>query len=496
MAVSLLLFGVIVYMAMRRALVRELDASLLGAAHAIATTVELDAEGIEVEIARGPGLQAQRLPFHYQLSFAGGIVFMRSPSLGDDQLPISYGEDGRPSFRDLRLPDGRPGRAMGIQFAPPRDYEEEHEDQQEDEDEDAGEARHVFDLPVGESHPLITLVVAGSAAEVRQRLELIRLLLLAAGAATMLVSVSVSLVIAGRGLGPLTSLARRISAIREDGLPAQVTVERVPEELAPVVQRLNDLLDRLAAALGRERAFTADVGHELRTPLAGARTTLEVALSKPRDPDEYREALNDCLAIVTRMHAMVESLLLLSRLESGQMTQRRELVRLARAVDACWQPVARRAEARGLQFDNGIPPDATCVSDPQGLAVVFTNLLENAVEYAEDGGRIWASADRVGRQIDITIANTGCQLTTEQAARVFERFWRADNSRRDTGVHYGLGLTLVRRMIRFLGGEVSSSAEEGGVFAIRIRLPGGDGSAGARPSGNRRDHTGDRDRTA
>ncbi|NIQ99373.1 MAG: two-component sensor histidine kinase, partial [Gemmatimonadales bacterium] len=90
---------------------------------------------------------------------------------------------------------------------------------------------------------------------------------------------------------------------------------------------------RLAAALGRERAFTADVGHELRTPLAGARTTLEVALSKPRDPDEYREALNDCLAIVTRMHAMVESLLLLSRLESGQMTQRRELVRLARAVD-------------------------------------------------------------------------------------------------------------------------------------------------------------------
>ncbi|NIQ99374.1 MAG: hypothetical protein GTN78_04125, partial [Gemmatimonadales bacterium] len=157
---------------------------------------------------------------HYQLSFAGGIVFMRSPSLGDDRLPISHGEDGRPSFRDLRLPDGRPGRAMGIQFAPPRDYEEEHEDQQEDEDEDAGEARHVFDLPVGESHPLITLVVAGSAAEVRQRLELIRLLLLAAGAATMLVSVSVSLVIAGRGLGPLTSLARRISAIREDGLPA------------------------------------------------------------------------------------------------------------------------------------------------------------------------------------------------------------------------------------------------------------------------------------
>jgi len=287
---------------------------------------------------------------------------------------------------------------------------------------------------------------------------------------TMLVALVVSLWLVRRGLRPLNVLADRIAAIREDELSVHMPREDAPTELLPVVGRLEDLLHRLADAFNRERSFAANVAHELRTPLSGAASTIEVALSRERLPAEYVEALNDSLQIVRRMHAMVERLLLLGRWESGQVALHKETIPLAEAVAACWETVAERAGARGLSFENRVPKRLVWVTDFESIIMGVTNLLDNAAQYAEEKGRIWVTGKEVGDGVEIAIANTGCTLTEEQAARIFEPFWRADASRTATGGHCGLGLAVVQRIIQTLGGSIAAEVEDGGMFVVKIRL--------------------------
>jgi signal transduction histidine kinase len=245
---------------------------------------------------------------------------------------------------------------------------------------------------------------------------------------------------------------------------------RMPRELAPVVERLNDLLRRLADAFQRERTFTADAAHELRTPLAGLRSTLEVALSRPRESAEYREAMTECLAIVRRTDALVTSLLTLARLEGGQGPAHAEPIALAEAVRDALHPLEVRVAARRLAVNAQVAEDLRVAADRATLGTVLTALLENAAEYANEGGRIDIGAERTGRSVTLRVANTGCHLSDDDVSHVFERFWRGDTSRTDTGVHCGLGLAIVRRAAWSLGGTATASAS-GDVFTIRIALP-------------------------
>ncbi len=244
----------------------------------------------------------------------------------------------------------------------------------------------------------------------------------------------------------------------------------MPAEMAPVVERLNDLLRRLEEAFRRERAFAADAAHELRTPLSGLRCTLEVALTRPRTDNEYRLAMAECLEIIRRMQQMVDDLLVLARIEDGQSAAHRELVRIGELMDVTWLPFADKARARGISMASEVPADLACTADRDSLAMIFTNLFENAAEYANDGGRIQVKADRNNRSVEISIANTGCHLTQENTRRVFDRFWRGDAARTDTGIHCGLGLALVQRAATGLGGAVTAEVVHG-TFTVRLTLP-------------------------
>jgi signal transduction histidine kinase len=131
----------------------------------------------------------------------------------------------------------------------------------------------------------------------------------------------------------------------------------------------------------------------------------------------------------------------------------------------------QKAGQRSITFEHRVAYDLTINSDRENFSMVLSNLLDNAVEYANDGGQIWVKADRADDSTEITIANTGCQLTTEQAAQVFDCFWRGDLSRKDTGLHCGLGLALVKRIIKALGGFSSAEVGSGGIFTVRLILP-------------------------
>jgi signal transduction histidine kinase len=235
-------------------------------------------------------------------------------------------------------------------------------------------------------------------------------------------------------------------------------------ELAVVTNRLDELLSRLGAAFARERDLTAEVAHELRTPLAGLRATIELALDRERPADRYRSALEQSLAITRETERLVESLLSLARLDAGQTGLHATPLDLDQLVRDGLDKVTARARERNLTVVTELQP-VTLTSDRAKLAVVIANLLDNATTYADDGGEI-----RVTLADDtLRVSNTGCTLSPDQVGRVFERFWRADASRSPEG-HSGIGMPLTQKLVELLGGTIAVEARDGR-FIATVRLP-------------------------
>jgi two-component system sensor histidine kinase QseC len=456
MTVLLTVSALAVYGAMRRSLKNGFDAVLLSTARAVADSVEPGHGRIKVEIDEHdlPEFTRSVRPDFFQIWSGSGEVLGRSPSLGDLDLGWFASSAGKPEFRAISLPDGREGRAVSLRFQAGGD------------DEPKGVP------PFGE----VTLVVARDTAALDSDLGVLGMLLLLTTGGTLLLTLIVGGFVVHQGLRPLQALAARIASIRPDELAIPMGAGRMPAELRPVVEKLDDLLRRLEAAFRRERAFAADVTHELRTPLAGMRSTLEVSLGHLRGAEDYRQDMEECLEILKRMQAMIGSLTTLERLEAGQVAMRFETIPLAEFVDGILPPFADEARARGIGVDCRIPRDLQCRADRECLALILTNLLANAAEYTDDAGRIEIVAGRDGESITLQVANSGCRLDAAEAKHVFERFWRGDASRTGTGTHSGLGLALVRRAAAALSGTVSV-AVAGDTYSIRLQLIG----QGAKP---------------
>ena len=451
----LAVFSLIVYTVIRSALVKQFDRSLASIAQILAASVELDGDEIELEfeVQQMPEFQNTERPTHYQLWGSDGVVVARSPLLGTDDLLHPGGLLNKLVFVTSQEKNGHPRRKVGLTFVP----------------RSADSAESDASLTTNEQS--LTLAVARDAGDLQGQLQFLRWLLLIASVAVTTLSLLIAAIIVRKGLSPLNSIAAEIATITEDNLTTRIAAEHVPAEVVPIKNRLNELLSRLETSFNRERQFNADVAHELRTPLAGIRSTIEVSLARNREAIEYQEALSSCLEIAQNMQSMVSNLLMLARLDAQQATLHIEQVQIAGLVDDCWRPFSDKALSQGITFDNRITADTTCESDRQNLCIILSNVLENAVVYADKGGQIWATACRKDDSVEISISNTGCQLSTEQVSHVFDCFWRGDSSRSDAGVHCGLGLALVRKFTMALGGHVAAELRPEGILTIRLSLP-------------------------
>lgn len=455
-ALLLIIFGFVIDALIEYTLVREFDFYLETVARTLAAAAEVDEDGVEVKLVPEalPDIPQVEGELFSQYWRDDGTVLVKSTNLGDHDLPRCSGEDESPQVQPLVLWDGRRARAARIRF---------FIDQSTRSPEGSPST-----LP--DEGSKLTLVVARDTTDLESHVRQVRWLLLAAGAATMSVGAVVSIVVIRRSLKPLRHVAASIAAIREDDLSARIPAAAIPEEVVPLVERLNDLLHRLGEAFARERSLTADIAHELRTPVAGILSAAGVTLSADRTPGDYREALEDVRKIARQMRSMIDNLLTLARLDSQQGRLQFESIELRETIETCWRGCRERATVRGLTFENAVPDDLSCTSDRRALSIVFVNLLENAVEYANEGGRIWVTARKTDGVIQVEVANTGCQLAAQEVARVFDRFWRADPSRKDASLHVGLGLALVRRIMTAMGGQATATSEDG-VFQVELRLP-------------------------
>jgi len=241
--------------------------------------------------------------------------------------------------------------------------------------------------------------------------------------------------------------------------------------LAPIVDHLKETLDQLRQAFEREKQAAADISHELRTPVAALLTTLEVALKKPRKPEEYREILAECRESGQQISQLVERLLTLARIDAGVDRLRVEPVDVAELAEQCTALIRPLAESRGLTLRLHSEGEAILKADPAKLREVLTNLLHNAIEYNRPDGRVEISVVRYNGTLRVEVSDTGIGIPPEARTHIFERFYRADPSRHAEGLHAGLGLAIVKGYIDLMGGTISVESVVGQGSTFRVELP-------------------------
>lgn len=269
-------------------------------------------------------------------------------------------------------------------------------------------------------------------------------------------------------LAPLRRIAKRLESIDEEHLKGFES-DGAPSEVRPLVEALSETLSRLDKAFKRERTLVADLAHEIRTPMAGIRTTLEVGVGD--DEEHARLAMAASLSILSRMQSLMDALLSLARLEDGQIPSSAVPMDLApllgEEVDA-WRG---KCEQGGVELRTELAPALPSISNPEWCRVILRNLLDNAVAHTHGGTWIALRSEMAPDRVRIQVSNDGSRLETSDAAKVFDRFWRKDDSRNHAGNHAGLGLALCRELAMRMGGTMTACVPEPGEFRIEIVLP-------------------------
>ncbi len=438
-----------------RRLLAELDHALLAKARALATLTGQEAGEVEIDFAdeHMPEFSAPVEPEYFELWLADGTVLERSESLGSRDLPRFPRLAKEPRFRDVRLPDGRPGRLVEIDFVP-----------QFEEDESPW-AEKLLDPTAPLPAPHLQAAMLVTARSRRELNTLIRSIYgvsigvaaLLASALGLLVHVSVR-----RGLQPLDEIGRQVEMLDAERLDQRIRMEPGTLELAPVLERLNALLARLQVSFERERRFSSDIAHELRTPIAELRSLAQVGARWPEDRENVRSYFQDVDAIARQMEGTVVNLLSLARCDSGLERLETAEVELRGLVEETWSRFAPEAERKGLVFALAEGPPVTVVSDRGKLSLILWNLFSNAVAYSPPGSTVSCSVDESG----IAVGNPAPLLEPEDLPHLFERFWRKDAARTGS-LHAGLGLPLARAFAELLGWEISVELE-GGRVVVRV----------------------------
>lgn len=285
--------------------------------------------------------------------------------------------------------------------------------------------------------------------------KLLRLLwgIVAAGLAGGGIAAGIIFLVLRRGLQPLGHLTAEVEMIDAESLASRFETKKLPDELLPVGQKLNDLMMRLEKGFERERRFSADLAHELRTPVAELRSLAEVAIKWPNRAGHSDYGV--VLSTSERMQTILENLLALARWETEGATVEKQNVLLEPLIEESWRPYREVAAKKRITMENSIPGSLEVSTNPGMLGLVLTNLFSNAVEYTPEDGLVKVVGHPDG---SLRVSNTVEGFDTAEIPYLFERFWRSDSSRSDQR-HSGLGLSLSKACAEVLGFGIGAEME-------------------------------------
>jgi heavy metal sensor kinase len=302
-------------------------------------------------------------------------------------------------------------------------------------------------------------------------LATLRTRLLTIGLATFGFSLLGGLWLIHRMLRPVGRITSAVSQVSELDFHLRIKREEVPDELLPIVDKLQASLQSLEKAFEREKQAAADISHELRTPIASLLATIQVCLRKSRTTEEYRTALQTCNDIGQQLSSLVERLLTLARIDAGADKLRPEAVDVPELAEQCVTMIRPLAEARDLELRLNRNGPIVIETDSEKLREIVTNLLHNAIQYNRPHGSIDLSIARANGHVQLEVRDTGIGIPPTARTHLFERFYRADPSRQSDTVHAGLGLAIIKGYLDLMGGKIEVESEEGLGSTFRVLLP-------------------------
>jgi two-component system OmpR family sensor kinase len=451
LAISLVVFGACIYFGVQRYLEASLQRSLASEARSIANTFVDEFE------TKGNTWLAQELSESYPQSGNAQVVRVSRLESGDKyQVLYPLADAGEGSSERLTLPPA-------VHLKAPEFRSETGSDA-------APLVVYAFPYKSGSGAPYL-IEVAVSHAPIAQLLRNLLMLLV--------ILTPVILVAAGFGgylmmtqpLKPVVSLTLKAERIGVAEFGERLPVIPTGDELERLSHSLNRMITRLEDALDHNRRFSADVSHELRTPLTILRGELEHVIQLPDLRAEVIDSVGSALEEIERLAKIVESLLAISRLDSGGAGIEHHPLDLAALSRMTADQMQLLASEKQISLTCESTGSVQAIGDETRIKQVLVNLLDNAIKYTRTNGHVVVSVEAQGNSALLTVTDDGVGIPAESLPHVFERFYRAEKARSRGCEGFGLGLSLVEAVCRAHGGEASIESTEGQGTTVRVRLP-------------------------
>lgn len=332
-------------------------------------------------------------------------------------------------------------------------------------DMETGELR-IIQSPVKNAENEIQgyLSIALSRTNAEAVLQNLRTVLLITFPLSLVILFFISSFFAEKSISPVHKLITSAEKITKESLNKRIDLPKNKDELYSLTKTINDLLDRLEEAVLHEKQFTADASHDLRTPLATVKGTLEVLIRKERKPELYEKKIIECINEVDRMTIIIDQLLVLARHESDKVEINKKDISVKPIINKVIDRLEPITYSKNIQFNFSGENDLIVNADPQLTDIILDNVISNAVKYSNANSDIIIEFNKNS----CSIIDKGCGMTQEQQSKMFDRFYRSENSRNSSIQGSGLGLAIVKRLsdLQELKLEVESTPGSGTKFKI------------------------------
>jgi two-component system heavy metal sensor histidine kinase CusS len=286
-------------------------------------------------------------------------------------------------------------------------------------------------------------------------------------ASSGLASACIAIIVTKRGLRPLTEMTRSVARMGPTHLKERVAPVSWPRELQPLAHAFDDMLKRLDDSFTRLSQFSADLAHELRTPIANMMGEAQVALTRDRTAAEYREIVESTIVECERLSRIVDNLLFVARVDAAREPIARKRFDARAAVEKIAAFYQTAADDRHVTIT--CSGEGQIYADPDLFERAVGNLLDNALRFTPDRASIQVAVSKHSNDFEVTVSDDGCGIAAEHLPRVFDRFYRAESSRTSDGT--GLGLALVKSIVDLHGGSASIQSEMGRGTTVRLSFP-------------------------